>query len=192
MQIADLAHARNRERQPVLDLPLRDVEQQALDDVADVFKIDRELNDLGPAPRLVRVERFPADLRQVALDRRIETIDLVILAPQRFDQRQVVGLQHRQQAGQHFVNRVGQADRLARRVAERERRCVERDRVQVLRLADHVGRSRRRQPALGNRGEALGELNERNRQHDVEQQMKLHDQLLRIVLQLQQIRRDER
>ncbi len=91
------------------------VEQQALDDVADVLQVDRELDDLGPAPRLVGVERFAADLRQIALDRRVQAVDLVVLAPQSLGQR-IVGAQHRQQAGQHVLHRIGEADRLARRV----------------------------------------------------------------------------
>jgi hypothetical protein len=134
----------------VLDLALRDVEQQALDDVADMLHVDRELDDVGPAARLVGLECLAADLRQVALDRRIQAVDLVVPAPQGLGEVLVAALQHRHQADQHLVHGVGQPDRLARGVAERQRRRVERDGIQVLGPADSV-RLALRGPALVSR-----------------------------------------
>ncbi len=149
MQVGDLGDAGVGEGQAVADLAFGDVQQAALDDVADVLHVDRELDDLGPAPGFAGVERLAADLCQVALDRGIQAVDLVVAPTQRFGKLRVVGAQHGQQAVEHVLHGVGQPDRFARGIAERQRRCGQRDRVEIARLSGAFRAAYVRQPALG-------------------------------------------
>ena len=78
VQVDDLGHAGLGEAAVLLDLLVLDVLEHALDDVADLLHVDRERDDVGPAPALLLRQRLARDLRQVELDRRIELVDGVV------------------------------------------------------------------------------------------------------------------
>ncbi len=101
------------------------------------------VNDTMSAQRRLSrsVQRFARDLRQVELDRRVEVVDDVVHLAQALGELAVVGLEHRQHAGQHLLDDVADAQRLARGVGDGERRRVERGRVEVARLGRVVWRA---------------------------------------------------
>ena len=122
VQLADLGHAGVGEAAALLDLLVLDVLQDALDDVADLLHVDREADDVGPAPALLLAQRLARDLGQVVLDRRIELVDGVVELAQLLGQPQVVVADHRQHAAQHGLDDVGLVQRLARRAGDGQRR----------------------------------------------------------------------
>src|SRR5579862_3439318 len=65
MQIADLRHAGLGEVAPLVDLLVFEIGQDALDDVADLFHVDRRSEDVGPAPAFALLERFARNLREI-------------------------------------------------------------------------------------------------------------------------------
>jgi hypothetical protein len=75
---------------PLLDLLVLDVDQHALDDVADLLHVDGEADDVGPAAAFFLGQRLARDLGQVVLDRRIELVDGVVHLAQFFGQLEVV------------------------------------------------------------------------------------------------------
>ena len=106
-----------REAAAFLDLLVLDVGDDPLDDVADLLHVDREGDDVGPAPALLLLQRLARDLRQVELDRRVQLVDDVVHLAQPLGEDAVVGLEHRQHAGQHLLDDVADAQRLARGAA---------------------------------------------------------------------------
>jgi hypothetical protein len=142
----------------VLDLPLGYIEQQPLDDVPHVLHVDRELDDLGPAPRLARLQGFAADLREVALDGRIQAIDLVVLAPQRLGELCVVVSAGRSSRPESISCTVS-ASRMASRaeLPSASAGVSMRDRIQVPRLAEHLHLAPRGQPLFRELRDAPGQ-----------------------------------
>jgi hypothetical protein len=61
---------------PLLDLLVLDVDQHALDDVADLLHVDGEADDVGPAPALALVQGLARDLGHVVLDGRVQVVHL--------------------------------------------------------------------------------------------------------------------
>ena len=88
----DLGHAGFREVALRLDLLVLDVDQHALDDVADLLHVDREADDVGPAPAFFLAQRLARDLGQVVLDGRVQLVDRVVELAQFCGQAQVVVL----------------------------------------------------------------------------------------------------
>ena len=82
---------------------------------------------------------------------------------------------HLQHAVQHVLDDVADAQRLARRVGDGERRRVERGRVEVARLGRVVGERLVRQQALGDARDLLGPEDEQERERDVEEEVEEHD-----------------
>ena len=80
VQVADLGHAGVAEAAALADLLVLDVLHHALDDVADLLHVDREADDVGPAPAFALGQRLARDLRQVELDRRVQPVDRVVHA----------------------------------------------------------------------------------------------------------------
>jgi hypothetical protein len=62
VQVADLGHAGLGEAAALADLLVLDVDQHALDDVADLLHVDGEADDVGPAPALALGQRLARDL----------------------------------------------------------------------------------------------------------------------------------
>ncbi len=174
VQVADLGHAGVGEIAVLGDLLVLDVGQHALDDVADLLEVDRERHDVGPAAALALVQRLARDLRQVELHRRVEVVDDVVLLAQALGQRAVVGLQHGEHAGQHVLDDVADADRLARRIGDGQRRGVERGRIEVARLGGIVGQRLRRQQPFGDARDLLGPEDEQQRERHVEEEVEQH------------------
>ena len=86
------------------------------------------------------VERLARDLRQVELDRRVQLVHHVVQLAQPLRERAVVGSQHGQHAGEHLLDGVADAQRLAGGQRDRQRRRRNRGRVEIARLRRIVGR----------------------------------------------------
>src|SRR5207253_10385819 len=68
VEVADFSHAGAGEIAPLVDLFLFDVGQDAFDDVANLFHVDRERYDVSPATAFAFIERLARDLGQIELD----------------------------------------------------------------------------------------------------------------------------
>ena len=184
VQVADLGHAGLGEVAVLLDLLFLEVDQHALDDVADLLQVDRERHDVGPAPAFLLVERLARDLREVELHRGVQLVDDVVLLPQPRGQRAVVGLHDRQHAVQHVLDDVADAHRLARGVGDRQRR---RGRARKDRDGAAWPGCRRRGLAGSSRSaiarDLLGPEDEQQRQRDVEAQVEQHDFARRVEVE---------
>jgi hypothetical protein len=180
MQIFDFGHPRNRKMQVVPDLLVRHVDQDALDDVARVLHVDRELDDVGPAFAFPFVQRLAADLGQVQFDRRIKIVDHVVHLAQPFRELQVIGAQHRQHAVEHDLNDVAQAQRFARRAAHRQRGRLQCGGIEILGLARGILRFVAGKHALGEPRNRPYRAEKHDRQCEIEPQMKVNDLAFRL------------
>jgi hypothetical protein len=183
VQLLDLPHARLGERAPLRDLLLLQVVDDVLDDVADVLEVDGEGHDLGPAAALALVQRLAADLRQVQLDRGVQLVHHVVHALHLARELAVVRAHRLEHPAEHPLHDVADAQRLARRVGKRERRRLERRRIEVAgarasRLVRIVG-----QQALHEPRRRRGEEDQGDRKQQVEGGVEVHHQALRIRIE---------
>ena len=176
VKVANFFHARSGEAASLVDLLVLEVGDDALDDIADLLHVDRKRDDVGPAATLFLLQRLAADLGQVELDRRVKVIDDVVHLAQALREGTVVGPEHGQHAGQHLLDHVADPHRLARGIADRERRRGERRWVEVARLGRVVDVGLRRHQPCRDAGDLFGEEHERYGDGDVENEMEMHDQ----------------
>ncbi|MPM44614.1 hypothetical protein SDC9_91293 [bioreactor metagenome] len=182
MQLGDLGHACVRELAALLDLLVFDVDDHALDDVADLLHVDGEADDVRPALAFLFAQRLARDLGEVILDGRVQLIDLVIHLADAVCQHLVVLLNHVERAGEHGLHHVGLIERLARRARDGQRRRGKCRRVQVLwplvLVFDRLGQQPRHQVS-----HPLREADEAHADDDVVGQMEQHHALRCIAQQ---------
>ena len=175
MQVADLLQPGIGKSASLVDFLVFEVGNDALGNVAHLLHVDGEGNDVGPAAAFAFLERLAADLRQIKLDRGVQVIDDIVHLAQLFGEHAIIGLEHEQHAGQHLLDHVADAHRLAGGAANGQRRRSERRRIQVARLGGIVVIGLGRHQSLGDASDRLGEENKRYRDAHIEQQMEVHD-----------------
>ncbi|MNK27256.1 hypothetical protein D3C87_456080 [compost metagenome] len=183
VQLDDLRHPRFREVALRLDLLVLDINDHPLDDVPDLLHVDREADDVRPAPAFLFAQRLARDARHVVLDRRVQLVHRVVELPQLLRQPQVVVADHIERADQHRLHDVRLVQRLARRVRNGQRRRRQRRRIEVVRPARAHGLRRHGQHARHQLGDPLREADEADADHDVERQVEQHH-AVRLVRQL--------
>ena len=195
MHRADLGHASLGELAALADLLVLDVQQHALDRVADLLHVDGEADDVGPAPAFLLVELLARDLGQVVLDGRVQPVHGVVHLAQVLRQLQVVGPDDRHHAAQHGLDHVGLVQRLARRAGNGQRGRGQCGRVEVVGAVERAAGVLQRQQLLDPARHRTGQSDEDQSDHEVEAQVKEHGQCGRVRhvgLHEAQPERDER
>ena len=109
------------------DLFRNDVPEAFVGNVARMFEVNDEVEDVPAAPPVVLIEiLLIADLDQIKLDRVMKAIDGRVETGDVPQKPAVIGLQRFAKRRQHKRNRIGHAKRLARCVGKRDggqRRC---------------------------------------------------------------------
>ena len=106
-QLADFLLARVRELAALLDLLVFQIQQHALDDVADLLHIDGEADDFRPALAFAFIQFGARDLGHVVLDGRVQIVHRTFQLPHFLGQLGVIGLRHFLQADQHGLDQIG-------------------------------------------------------------------------------------
>ena len=116
---ADLAAALGRERQIALDLLGEVRRDAAFDDVAGMFEIGDEGQDLRQPPIVLGIEGFVVERGQIGLDRAVEPIEHVVEPPGFGDALAVAATERLERALQHRLRarRPCAAPRATRRPA---------------------------------------------------------------------------
>ena len=91
-----------------------------VDDVADMFEVDGEGDDLHRAPSFALVEAAPHQLGHVEFDGLVETVDEIVHLGDLVDQRTIARHHRGHHLAQHDLDEVAHAQRLAGGVGERQ------------------------------------------------------------------------
>ena len=181
VQVADFGDARLGKFAPGVDLLFLDVDQHPLDDVADLFHVDGEADDVGPAPAFFFVERLARHLGQVVLDVGIELVDRVVELAQFLRQLAVAVADHLQRPGEHGLDHVGLVHGLAHRAGNRQRGRRQRRRIQVALAPGHGAALGYGQHQRGPVRDELRQPDEGQRDQQVDAQMKQHHQRCQVI-----------
>ena len=114
VQFVDLFHASFGELAAFLDLLVLNVDEHALDDVANLLHVDGEADDVSPPAAFALVQSLARNLRHVVLDGRVQLIHLIIEFAQVFGQLLVVGTNDLVQPQKHRLDHIGLVQRFAR------------------------------------------------------------------------------
>ncbi len=151
VHLVDLREAVLRQAKVVLDALGGELHQVLVDDVARMFEVDGEGQDIRQPLGLLVVERLVIDRAQIAAHRAVEPVDHVVGAADRLDLAHVALVEEVLRAAQHRLDDIAHAQHLARGVRERDGGRVEGVVVEILRHAgiggaDLVGEGLHEQP----------------------------------------------
>jgi hypothetical protein len=183
VQVADLRHARVGEAPVLADLLVDDVGEHALDDVAHLLEVDRERDDVGPAPAFLLVERLARDLGEVEFDGGVEVVDDVVLLP--ICAARVRSLDLMTCSMPFSMSSTTSPMRIASRaaLAMASGGVSSADGSRLRGLAGSSASGLVGQQALGHAGDLLGPEDEQERQEDVEEKVEQHDFARRVELE---------
>ena len=187
MQSGDLGLALSRKAQPVLDLLRRQLHQVLVDDVADMFKVCGEADDLEAAPALLLVQFLAAYRGEKELQLLVQRVDHVVGPLHILQHLAVVGRQHLAAPHQHAFHHVAHAQRLARGAGERDRRLVQGRAVEIAGLARVFRQLALGQHPLTKRRHQIGQADKHHREAKVEGGVEVDHLARRLRLELGEV-----
>ncbi|MNF92583.1 hypothetical protein D3C84_752310 [compost metagenome] len=110
------------ERAPLRGILLLDPAQHALDQITGQFEVERQFDDLCPAPAVFLAEVFPGHLCQIELDCAAQHFDVVAEAAYFQGDRRLRSTQYSLHGDQHTFDKVTQTQSFAYGIGQRQTR----------------------------------------------------------------------
>ena len=133
MELLDLHPAGVGESPGLVELLASELHQVLVDDVPDVLQIADDGDEADLLAAEIGAHRVASQARQEQLDLPLQEVDLVIPPLHVLQQLVVAAGEDDRHVAQHALDDVGHTERLAGRLAQRQRRLIERPLVEVAR-----------------------------------------------------------